>query len=102
MRGYRPRAAHLEETNVQPGPGRGAPGWLVRAAFSSGAQLLLVSARDDRRAFDRTAGVDRPRQPHELAVRPGERCGGARALPRLLAGRRLVVPDLLGQHQAVI
>ena len=62
-------------------PGRSRPGGSPRAELA--AELLLVAAGDDRGPLDRLARLDRPRQPHELRVRPRQR--GRRARP--LAGR---------------
>ena len=82
-------------------PGRGVPGRVGAVALTLGAELLLVAAGDDRGPLDRLAGLDRPRQPHELRVRPRQRRRRARALAVGLV-RRAAVPDLLGQHHAVV
>src|SRR5262245_27358954 len=66
------------------------------------AVRLRVAAGDDRRALDRRAGVDRPREPHELPVRPQQRRGRAAARTARLAGRGPVIPVLFGQHQPVV
>ena len=70
-------------------PGRGVPGRVgARALSRSAAELLLVAARDDRGPLDRLAGLDRPRQPHELRVRPRQRRRRARALAGVSPGGR--------------
>ena len=73
---------------------------------SSWSWASSTRQRDDRGGpLDRAAGVDRPREPQELGVRPRraatpDSVASPRGKPRL-PGRRELVPDLLGDHVAV-
>src|SRR4051812_34259601 len=44
-----------------------------RRAPPASASAARVARGDDRRLLDRTAGLDRPREPHVLGVRPRQR-----------------------------
>src|SRR6266496_1869923 len=66
---------------------------------------LSVAAGHDRRPLDGVPGVDRPGEPDELGVRPAQRRrreGAPAGRVAGLAGRRVLVPDLLGQQQAAV
>src|SRR5690349_15898462 len=79
---------------------RGAPeSTTARSATSD------VAAGDALRRLHVVAGVDRDRQPDQLGVRPGQRGRRGRSgagLEALLARRRVLVPDLLGEEAALV
>jgi Domain of unknown function (DUF4389) len=92
-------------------PFRGACGLHGNACFSEGqgrsasGAVSRVPASDDGRLVDRAPSVDRPGEAYELRVRPRERRRRGRALPgdgARLSGRRIVVPDLLGDQLSVV